>query len=361
MGICACGKLIKKNRDRCVRCRALQEIGLNAGASTNEIKSAYRVLVKKWHPDQFARDRRQQHVAEEKLKRVNVAYKRLTSPSKGKGVPAQPEPPASSEPKQKPTVTRRVSTQSPKQGALHRPQPDFKKWKAEFDRQFVARSNAAKGLNKWIGNEEANRVANIARVESVLKNRGLDPGNSKKLPQPEDTRSDLMQWLWSGSAPNMEERTRAADEDNELLKQIEQLADSAKELGARLQSRSTPFFAQDRLFEIPLTGLPKDCLELSSSLRKVSILARRKHIYPRRIADCCMSLVFEMEDRSTLSPKECHALIRCALLAHGCTPTEVSPFDEEFIERGTIGAKKEALRAKVLKSANLLYVESRKS
>jgi hypothetical protein len=74
-----------------------------------------------------------------------------------------------------------------------------------------------------------------------------------------------------------------------------------------------------------------------------------------------MSLVLEMEDRCGLTQRECHGLIRCALLAHGCTPEQVTLLNEELVERGTIGAKKEALREKVLKSAQFLSTQLRRS
>jgi hypothetical protein len=210
-------------------------------------------------------------------------------------------------------------------------------------------------------------ASNIAFYKNSAKSHGVDPTNPtyitglKSLQMPEDERADSIRRLWYKSAPNVEERNRAASDLAQLLKQMEQLADSVKELGIRLQSQRSMLMTQDGFFEIPLTGMPELCITLSSSLRKSATLARRKYIYPIDIADCCTPLVFEMEDRCGLSQKECHALIRCALLAHGCTEDEVRPFDEELIDRGTIGAKKEALIAKVLKSANYLYGESRKS
>jgi hypothetical protein len=49
-------------------------LGLRPGASTAEIKHAYRRLVRQWHPDRFTHDPRSQRVAEEKLKEINEAY-----------------------------------------------------------------------------------------------------------------------------------------------------------------------------------------------------------------------------------------------------------------------------------------------
>lgn len=52
-------------------------LGLQPGVSTNEVKTAYRQLVKLWHPDNFPRDPHQQQKAEEKIKRINQAYEIL--------------------------------------------------------------------------------------------------------------------------------------------------------------------------------------------------------------------------------------------------------------------------------------------
>ncbi|KPU43603.1 chaperone protein DnaJ [Oxobacter pfennigii] len=48
-------------------------LGINQGASEDEIKRAYRELVKKYHPDQY-RDNPLSKLAEEKLKEINEAY-----------------------------------------------------------------------------------------------------------------------------------------------------------------------------------------------------------------------------------------------------------------------------------------------
>jgi len=49
-------------------------LGLRPGASSVDVKQAYRRLVKQWHPDRFAHDARSQRIAEEKLKEINEAY-----------------------------------------------------------------------------------------------------------------------------------------------------------------------------------------------------------------------------------------------------------------------------------------------
>jgi len=52
-------------------------LGIKEGASEEEIKKAYRELVKKYHPDQY-RDNPLSKLAEEKLREVNEAYDILT-------------------------------------------------------------------------------------------------------------------------------------------------------------------------------------------------------------------------------------------------------------------------------------------
>lgn len=52
-------------------------LGLRPGATPAEIKSAYRDMAKVWHPDRFAQDPRLQQKAQERLKEINEAYRRL--------------------------------------------------------------------------------------------------------------------------------------------------------------------------------------------------------------------------------------------------------------------------------------------
>lgn len=138
------------------------------------------------------------------------------------------------------------------------------------------------------------------------------------------------------------------------LKQIEKLAKSADELVALLEERGATLWSQDDTFEIPLAGVLQCCIQLSASIRFVSPQVKRPHIYPLDIADCCILLVLQMEDRDGLTEQDCHALIRCALQAHGCDDDEVTRFfGEGSVTKGTIGAKKTAFRQKLLKSADI--------
>ncbi len=53
-------------------------LDLEPGASLEDVKCSYRELVKVWHPDRFRGDPKLQAKAEEKLKRINLAYERLS-------------------------------------------------------------------------------------------------------------------------------------------------------------------------------------------------------------------------------------------------------------------------------------------
>ncbi|WP_297639287.1 DnaJ domain-containing protein [uncultured Clostridium sp.] len=55
-------------------------LGLREGASQEEIKAAYKTLVKKYHPDQFT-DNPLKELANEKLKEINEAYDTLMKAS----------------------------------------------------------------------------------------------------------------------------------------------------------------------------------------------------------------------------------------------------------------------------------------
>lgn len=86
MNLCACGNAVEDGGASCARCQALQNLGLQPDAGLREIESAYRLLVKVWHPDRFQNDEKLKQAAEEKLKTINSAHAYLTS---GPGVNAR--------------------------------------------------------------------------------------------------------------------------------------------------------------------------------------------------------------------------------------------------------------------------------
>jgi len=51
---------------------------LKPDATLEEVKRAYRELVKVWHPDRFTEDALLQQKAQEKLKQINLAYERIS-------------------------------------------------------------------------------------------------------------------------------------------------------------------------------------------------------------------------------------------------------------------------------------------
>ena len=56
-----------------------QILGLTPEASEEEIKQAYKDLVKVWHPDRFPNHQRLRNKANEKIKEINTAYEKLKS------------------------------------------------------------------------------------------------------------------------------------------------------------------------------------------------------------------------------------------------------------------------------------------
>jgi curved DNA-binding protein CbpA len=59
--------------------QCLEILGVARNATPDQIKVAYRDLVRVWHPDRFAHDKRLQQKAEEKLKDIIEAYEQLQS------------------------------------------------------------------------------------------------------------------------------------------------------------------------------------------------------------------------------------------------------------------------------------------
>jgi len=79
MSACLCGNPVGGEGAECPRCAALRVLGLNPDATERQVKVAYRVLVKVWHPDRFEGDQGLREAAEAKLKEINSAFALLSS------------------------------------------------------------------------------------------------------------------------------------------------------------------------------------------------------------------------------------------------------------------------------------------
>lgn len=98
-------------------------LGLRPGASLEELKTAYRGLVKVWHPDRFVSNPRLQRKAQDKLKEINLAYERLQSrltssaSANARGGRRTAErsdsPPSPPQPQTEPTTTRSPADDRP--------------------------------------------------------------------------------------------------------------------------------------------------------------------------------------------------------------------------------------------------------
>lgn len=55
-------------------------LGLSPGASADEIKKAYRKMVKQYHPDNY-KNHPLEELAKEKMQEINNAYEQLTNPN----------------------------------------------------------------------------------------------------------------------------------------------------------------------------------------------------------------------------------------------------------------------------------------
>ena len=69
-----------------------QLLGLRFGAPPEEVKKAYKAFVKTWHPDLFAQGSPKQQRAEERLKDVNAAYRRIRNDWEAEVPESKPEP-----------------------------------------------------------------------------------------------------------------------------------------------------------------------------------------------------------------------------------------------------------------------------
>jgi hypothetical protein len=206
-------------------------------------------------------------------------------------------------------------------------------------------------LKKWISHEAARRASVIAYAVSSCKRLGIEP-TLENFAMPEDAHADVLKMLWGGSVPNVTVRTNAAKSDKQLLGWMEAMRKSVETFANGIKKRR--LVTQDGGFIVSLNGVYERCIHLVTSIAEVSTLVMREYVQPFKLADCCIELVWDLEENRGLSQAECHQLIKWALLAHGCTAEDVAPFDEGSVDRGTIRAKKEALAKKLLDGVNIM-------
>jgi len=318
MGICKCGRKVVGSGKQCRMCAALNELGLKAGASEESIKSAYRTEIKAWHPDRHGKDKAGQFTAEERTKRLNVAYEYLTSPSKKRDAQSSRRPtgpPASpprtthgtAESKQPPkgsSATRTKRSPRSRQAIPHYPQRDFIAWKSAFDSRLVNGTKAWRGLKKWIKSVAEDRASLIAFAVSCGAAFGPEYG-PKNYAKPEDARGDVLKTLWNGSKPNVGKRIHLAKTDTLFLREIEKLKRSVNSISKRIEERNKFIMSQDRVFPVRLHDVYDRCIQLSASITIASALVKREYIQPLDLADCCKALVWELEENHGLSQAEC--------------------------------------------------------
>ena len=57
-------------------------LGISRDATDTEVKNAYRILARKYHPDSYAGNPDMAELAEEKMKEINAAYEQITKERK---------------------------------------------------------------------------------------------------------------------------------------------------------------------------------------------------------------------------------------------------------------------------------------
>ena len=120
MNSCACGNSINGDGTQCLRCIALQELGLKSGATDADVRAAYLLYVKAWHPDRFPGDEKSKSAAQEKLKAINFAHSYLNYLSvNGQNYTSRPAPAPTNA--QEPAQPSQTEAEKPRQA--QRPSP----------------------------------------------------------------------------------------------------------------------------------------------------------------------------------------------------------------------------------------------
>jgi curved DNA-binding protein CbpA/outer membrane protein assembly factor BamE (lipoprotein component of BamABCDE complex) len=148
---------------------ALHVLELEPDASDEEIKAAYRMLVKVWHPDRFEGDRKLTKAAGEKLKGINAAFKLVSSlprPVAGRK-PQTPEPKESTK-KAQPTTERpgpfaeQDGANRPRDNSRPPPDPPSAKPKSA-DSSNIPEPKSSSGLGQFL------RLVGLMAAVSIVR------------------------------------------------------------------------------------------------------------------------------------------------------------------------------------------------
>lgn len=110
-------------------------LGLKLNASPEEIKQAYRHLVKKWHPDRFPHNSDEQREASEKFRQISQAYEVLKDHQPGS------YPPVASDGV---TISKTDPTVYYQRGAIHAEREEYQEAIAEFTQAIALDPNYLK-------------------------------------------------------------------------------------------------------------------------------------------------------------------------------------------------------------------------
>lgn len=122
--------------------RSYRILGIRPGDSWQELRTAYKSAVRKWHPDRFAQNHPERKQAEEQIKEINRAYQELESYYKENGVlpsisETRHEAPPITPPPPEPAVPEATAT-------------EFSSAIGAYDRASRLAKPAAKGTAWWL-------------------------------------------------------------------------------------------------------------------------------------------------------------------------------------------------------------------
>ncbi len=236
------------------------------------------------------------------------------------------------------------------------PPVDFATWRKRFDKSFSTDTPEGRGFNKWKAKIAERFKANLERF-AIPK---TDSAPVKEFPSPEEAPKIALRRLYSETMPSMRAYARFRKAEESTLKRMEALAKQAESLAEHLKQRDMRMMTQDGFFLLSLKDVFDSCDRAAKSLRSSLTILRREFLHDAKIHTQCMGLILEMEDWGGLTPRECHALIKLSLLAHGYSNDAVDVFNPEQIHAGTIRKAKDALRKRVLESADFVSARVRK-